>query len=118
MLAGFRKRSARSTKAKRMAASLENRCRYRDEGESFVESIVTGDEMWVYELTPESKRSSMTWKHPHSPTTKKFKIEPFGKKTIVTMFWDCEGLLCEFLPPKTTINSDKYCETRKIARSH
>jgi hypothetical protein len=62
-------------KSKRMAASLENLCHYQDEGESFVERIVTGDETWVYEFTPQSKRNSMTWKHPHSPTTKKFKIE-------------------------------------------
>jgi histone-lysine N-methyltransferase SETMAR len=28
------------------------------------------------------------------------------------MFWDCEGLLlCEFLPPKPTISSNKYCRT-------
>jgi hypothetical protein len=30
-------------KSKRIAASLENLCRYQD-GESFVEKIVTGDE--------------------------------------------------------------------------
>jgi histone-lysine N-methyltransferase SETMAR len=31
---------------------------------------------------------------------------------MATVLWDCEGLLlCEFLPPKTTINSNKYCET-------
>jgi hypothetical protein len=56
----------------------------------------------------------MTWKHPNSETIKKFKIEPSAKKTMVTVFLDCEGLLlCKFLPPKTTINSDKYCETSK-----
>jgi hypothetical protein len=31
-------------KSKRMAASLENPCCYEDEGESFIESIVMGDE--------------------------------------------------------------------------
>jgi hypothetical protein len=34
--------------------------------------------------------------------------EPSPKKKV---FWDCEDLLCGFLVPKTTINSDKYCET-------
>jgi hypothetical protein len=34
-------------KSKRMAASLENLCLYQDEGESFVNSIVTGAETWV-----------------------------------------------------------------------
>jgi hypothetical protein len=58
-------------KSKRMAASFENLCRYQDEGELFVESIVTGDETWVYEFTPKIKRNSMTWKHPHSLITKK-----------------------------------------------
>jgi hypothetical protein len=42
-----------------MAASLENLCRYRDEGESIVENIVTGDETWVYEFNPESKRNNI-----------------------------------------------------------
>jgi hypothetical protein len=70
--------------SKRMAVRL---CLYQDEGESFVESIVTGDETWVYEFTPESKRDSMTWKHPHSPTTKEFKIEPSAKrKAMATVF--------------------------------
>jgi hypothetical protein len=35
-----------------MAASLENLSCYRDEVELFVESIVTGDEMWIYEFIP------------------------------------------------------------------
>jgi hypothetical protein len=44
---------------------------------------------------------------------KKSKLSYLQKnKTMVTVFWACEGLLlCEFLPPKTTINSNKYCET-------
>jgi hypothetical protein len=67
-------------RSKRMAALLENLCCYQDEEESFVESIIMGDEIWVYEFTPESKRNSMTWKHLHSPTTKKFKIESSAKK--------------------------------------
>jgi hypothetical protein len=99
--------------SKRIAASLENLCHYQNEEESFMENIVTRDETWVYEFTPESKRNSITWKLPHSPTIKKFKIEPSAKKTMVTVFWDCEDLLlCEFLPPKT-INSSRYYKTLK-----
>jgi hypothetical protein len=54
-----------------MAALLENLCLYQDEGESFMESIITGDKTWVYKFTPESKRNCMTWKHPNSLTTKR-----------------------------------------------
>jgi hypothetical protein len=75
-----------------MAASLENLSHYQDEGESFMESIITGDKTWVYKFTPGSKRNSTTWKHPHSPTTKKLKIEPSAIKTMATVFWDCEGM--------------------------
>jgi hypothetical protein len=36
---------------------------------------------------------------------------------MATVFWDCEGLvLCEFITPKTTINSNKYCETLEKLR--
>jgi hypothetical protein len=46
-----------------------------------VERIVTGDEEWVFEFIPESKRCSMTWKLPHLTTEKEiFKIEPYIKK--------------------------------------
>jgi hypothetical protein len=64
----------------KIAASLDNLCRCQHQGESFVESVVTGDGIWIYEFILESKRSSMTWKHPRSPTTKEFKIEPSAKK--------------------------------------
>jgi hypothetical protein len=43
-------------KSKRMAASLENLCHYQDEGELFLESIITGDETWVYEFTLRVKK--------------------------------------------------------------
>jgi hypothetical protein len=55
-------------KSKRISALPENLCRYQDERESFMESIVMGDETWIYEFIPESKGSSTTWKHPHSLT--------------------------------------------------
>lgn len=38
---------------------------------SFMESNIIRDGTSVYEFTPDSKRNSMTWKHPHSPTIKK-----------------------------------------------
>jgi hypothetical protein len=34
--------------SRQMTASLPNLCHYRDEGESFVENIITGNETWVY----------------------------------------------------------------------
>jgi hypothetical protein len=57
----------------------------------------------------------MTWKHPHSPTTKKFKIEPSVKKTMATVFWYCEASCCvNFSDQKQS----KYCETQKTMQRH
>ncbi|GFN80970.1 histone-lysine N-methyltransferase SETMAR [Plakobranchus ocellatus] len=39
------------------------------------DNLITGDETWVHLNTPETKRDSMTWKHPSSPVTKKFKVQ-------------------------------------------
>jgi hypothetical protein len=48
--------------------------RNNNEGkEEFLSRIVTGHETWVHHYEPESKRQSMEWKHPGSPTKKKFK---------------------------------------------
>jgi hypothetical protein len=42
--------------------------------------IVTGDESWMHHYQPESKRASVQWKHPISPSrsTKKFKVNAIG----------------------------------------
>ncbi|GFR78278.1 NAD-dependent deacetylase sirtuin-6 [Elysia marginata] len=36
----------------------------------------------------ETKFDSMTWKHPSSPVTKKFKVQRFTAKMMTTVFWD------------------------------
>jgi hypothetical protein len=56
-------------KRKTTPALLENLCRYQDEGESFTENIIIGDETCVYEFHLTVRKE--TWKHPYSPTTKK-----------------------------------------------
>ena len=48
--------------------------RFKTEGDNFLSCIITGDETWVYQYEPESKRQSMEWKHTDSPMKKKFKV--------------------------------------------
>ncbi|GFO35013.1 histone-lysine N-methyltransferase SETMAR [Plakobranchus ocellatus] len=38
------------------------------------EHLITGDDTWLHLSTPETKHDSMTWKHPSSLVTKKFKV--------------------------------------------
>jgi hypothetical protein len=55
--------------------------------------IVTGDESWVHHYQPKSKRALMQWKHPSSPSTKKFKFTPSAGKVMLTVVWNSQGVL-------------------------
>jgi hypothetical protein len=41
-----------------MGSALKFLTRYAQEGDEFLDSIVTGDETWVFHHTPESKQQS------------------------------------------------------------
>jgi hypothetical protein len=58
-------------KTKRMGFALKFLTRYAQEGDEFLDSIVTGDEKWGFHHTPESKKHSLQWRHTHSPRNKK-----------------------------------------------
>lgn len=104
-------------KEQRVTAAREFLDRYRTDGDAFLKSIVTGDETWVSHYTPENKRQSMQWKHPTSPSAKKFKVVKSTRKIMASVFWDQKGiLLIDFLPQGETINANRYCETLKKLR--
>lgn len=104
-------------KNNRVSAAREFLERYETEGETFLNSVVTGDETWVYHHTPESKRQSMQWRHTHSPSAKKCKTQQSAQKIMASVFWDRKGLLLiEFLERGETINAARYCETMKKLR--
>jgi len=85
---------------------------YEVEGDSFLDRIITSDEMWCHHYEPESKRQSMEWRHVNSPPKKKFKMLPSAGKVMCTVFWDGNGVsLLDFLEPGQTINSDGYIAT-------
>ncbi|GFO21941.1 histone-lysine N-methyltransferase SETMAR [Plakobranchus ocellatus] len=55
---------------------------------------------------------SMTWKHPSSPVTKKFKVQRSAAKVMATVFWDAKGvILLDILPQGQCINAARYCST-------
>jgi len=85
-------------KKNHMGASLTHLLCFNDHGEDFLEQIITGDETWVHQYCPETKAQSMAWKHPGSPTFKKFKTSTSSRKQMANVFWDMHGvLLCTFL---------------------
>ncbi|GFR64094.1 histone-lysine N-methyltransferase SETMAR [Elysia marginata] len=90
---------------------------YKEEGEEFIQRIITGDESWVHHNDPESKRQSMEYRHKSSPSPRKFNVVVFARKVVLSVFWDSEGIvLIEFLKQGNTINSEWYIPTlRKLS---
>jgi hypothetical protein len=46
-----------------MCSVLKFLMHYAQEGDEFLDSIVTGDEPWVFHHTPELKQQSLQWRH-------------------------------------------------------
>jgi hypothetical protein len=66
--------------------------------------IVTGDESWLHHYQPKSKRASVQWKHPSSPSTiswegYSYRILGFSGSTVSPFSEACEN-----------VNSASYCE--------
>ena len=83
-----------------------------EDPEKFIKSIITGDETWVPLLDPETKRESSSWLAKGQERPLKGKITGSRGKTMVTVFFDSEGvILCEFLGRGETVTSKRYCQT-------
>lgn len=106
-------------RTKRVVSSLTFLERYREQGDEFLNHIVTGDETWVSYVNVETKKQSMQWGHTRSPNAgpRKFICKPSSKKLMATVFWDRKGvLLVDFMVQGTTITSEVYRETLKKLR--
>ena len=106
-------------KRNRLDISNELVQRYDEQGQAFLHCIVTGDETWLHQFEPETKRQSMQWRHPWSPPPRKFRAVASTSKQMATVFWDKNGiLLIEYLPLNQTVNALSYVKTmKKLAAS-
>ena len=64
---------AEEQKLKQQATTLDFLTQYSEEGENFLNHVVTSNETWVSHEAPESKQQSMDWRRSSSPTKTKFK---------------------------------------------
>ena len=56
-----------------------------------IRNIATGDESWVHHYDLENERQSMEYRHPGSPSVKKFKTVSPAKQFMLTIFWDARA---------------------------
>lgn len=53
---------------------------------SFLERVITGDESWIFEYDPETKRQSQEWHTSASPRQKKMKDEQVKNQEYADLF--------------------------------
>ena len=86
-------------KLEQQATTLDFLTQYSEEGENFLNHVVTGNEKWVSHEAPKLKHPSMEWRHTSLPTKTKYKQTTSTRKVTCTMFWDRKGvMLVDFMP--------------------
>ena len=87
---------------------------YNDEGDTFLNRVVTCDETWIHFFEPESKQQSSVWKHPFSPSPTKTLISKSADKVMAIIFCDIQGIILNhFVPPKTKVRENYYARVIK-----
>ncbi|UYV78187.1 hypothetical protein LAZ67_16000409 [Cordylochernes scorpioides] len=82
-----------------------------------LQRVITGDEAWVYGYDVETKAQSSQWKLPHEPRPKKARQVRSNVKVLLTVFFDCRGVVHhEFLPQGRTVNKEYYLQVMRNLR--
>ena len=75
----------------------------------FLKKVITGDGLRVYGHDPEMKNQLSQWKLPGSPRLMKAWQSHSKIKTMLTVFFDWEGVVHhEYAPPGQTMNKEYY----------
>jgi hypothetical protein len=76
---------------------------------TFLTTIFTSDESWVFAYDPETKTQSSEWHTGLSPRRKKSRLVKSKEKVMLIAFFDIDGVvLHEFVPPGQTVNGHFY----------
>ena len=77
----------------------------------FFSRVITGDESWILEYGPETKRQSREWHTANSPRPKKARMSKSKITSMLICFCDSQEIVHkEFVPPGQTVNQTFYRE--------
>ena len=78
---------------------------------NFLKNMITGDETWIFEYNPETKRQSKEWHTSASPHLKKARLSKPKIKSMLICFFDSQGIVhAEFVPQGQTLSQFYHCE--------
>ncbi|UYV74787.1 hypothetical protein LAZ67_12000976 [Cordylochernes scorpioides] len=81
---------------------------------NLLQRVITVDEAWVYGYDVETKAQSSQWKLPHEPRPKKARQVRSNVKVLLTVFFDCRGVVHhEFLPQGRTVNKEYHLQQQQ-----
>jgi hypothetical protein len=81
---------------------------------NFLDKVITGEESWMFEYDPETKRQSEEWHTKNSPRPKKACMSRSRVKTMIIIFFDsCDIVHKELLPPGQIVNHAFYTDVFK-----
>jgi len=85
---------------------------------NFLKNVITGDEPWIFEYDPETKRQSKEWHTSASPRPKKARRSKSKIKSMLICFFDSQGIVhTEFVPQGQTVDQFYYCEILEILKT-
>lgn len=83
----------------------------------FMNTIITGDEFWMYGYDPETKSQLSQWKHSTSPRPKKAHQVRSNVKVMLTAFFDSHGMVHhKYAPQDQTITKEYYKDVLRCLR--
>lgn len=84
---------------------------------NLLDRVITGDETWIFEYDPETKRQSAEWHTSASPRPKKARMSKSKVKSMLIVFFDAQGVVHkEFVPTGQTVNGKFYAEVLERLR--
>ncbi|UYV83495.1 hypothetical protein LAZ67_23001230 [Cordylochernes scorpioides] len=97
--------------------TCKNRVGMFNSDSHWLKNLITGDETWVYEYDPETKRQSSQWLEPREQRFKKARVIKSKLKCLLITFFDVKGLVhYEFVPEGQTINQHYYLDILRRLR--
>jgi len=82
-----------------------------DSDPNFLNTVITGDETWVYGYDPETKLQSSEWRHPTDPRPRTARQARSKVKVMLTVFFDSNSVVHHgYAPHCRTITKGYYQE--------